>query len=107
MFMSTRLSVAKVTVAAVIGIAFLFVVVSNRDPDLPWRLTVGAWINDHGAVPRTDIYSHTMPGHPWVDHEWLQHALLAQLNAAGGVFWWMAIAVFTLLAAMPFVFWIW
>lgn len=46
------------------------------DPDYYWHIRTGEYIFDHKMLPRLDIFSFTMPGHPWVLHEWLFQLLL-------------------------------
>jgi hypothetical protein len=41
------------------------------DGDVSWHIAAGRWIMEHGRIPTTDPFSHSMPGHPWVAHEWL------------------------------------
>jgi hypothetical protein len=50
-------------------------VVTDQDPF--WHIAVGRWILEHGAVPHRDLFSHSMPGAPWVAHEWLSEAFIA------------------------------
>lgn len=54
------------------------------DPDLGWHLRVGQdlW---RGIFPYQDIYTWSMPGYAWVDHEWLTNALMYQAYRAGGL----------------------
>lgn len=47
------------------------------DGDTWWHVLTGEWILDHRAVPRTDLYSFTMPDAPWTTHEWLSEVLMA------------------------------
>lgn len=47
------------------------------DGDTWWHVLTGTWILDHRAVPRTDLYSFTMPDAPWTTHEWLSEVLMA------------------------------
>jgi len=49
------------------------------DPDTYWHIAVGHWIIAHGAVPRSDVFSFTMPGAPWTTPEWLAEVLIAGL----------------------------
>ena len=44
--------------------------------DTFWHLRAGADIWRTGEVPRIDRYSHTFPGAPWPDHEWLSQVLM-------------------------------
>ncbi len=53
------------------------------DPDLGWHLRVGQDIW-RGIFPFQDIYSWSMPGYAWVDHEWLANALMALAYRLGG-----------------------
>ena len=74
-------------------ILFMFVVVaplglSNAremfdDGDVSWHIATGRWILQHG-IPSTDPFSHTMPGHPWVAHEWLPDLIFAAAFNLGG-----------------------
>jgi hypothetical protein len=41
------------------------------DPDVWWHLKTGQLIAQTGTVPRTDPFSYTRGGEPWVAHEWL------------------------------------
>jgi hypothetical protein len=59
-----------------------------NDPDTRWHVAAGEWILGHGAVPRVDIFSHTMPGAPWVSHEWLAEVAYA---LAFRVFGWSGV----------------
>jgi len=38
--------------------------------DIWWHLKTGEWIFNHRTVPRTDLYSYTVPNHPWIDLSW-------------------------------------
>src|SRR4030042_3683760 len=39
------------------------------DPDFGWRIRAGEYYWNYG-IPKTDIFSYTMPNFPWVDHAW-------------------------------------
>jgi hypothetical protein len=49
------------------------------DPDLWWHLRTGQWIVETGHVPRTDPFSFTRGGMPWVSHEWLSETIFYEL----------------------------
>jgi len=57
---------------------------ANRDPDFWWHLRDGQWIVAHLAVPAGDIYTYTVAGRPWIDHEYLGEALMWLGYQAGG-----------------------
>ena len=41
------------------------------DPDLWWHLRNAEYLLEFHQLPRHDLYSFTVSGHPWVDTEWL------------------------------------
>lgn len=59
---------------AVIALIFLAKALILLDPDFGWRLRAGEYIIKNG-IPKTDIFSYTMPSFQWVDHAWSQSAL--------------------------------
>jgi hypothetical protein len=48
-----------------------------RDGDVSWHIAAGRWILEHHAIPRTDPFSFTAFGHPWIDTEWLAEIVYA------------------------------
>jgi hypothetical protein len=68
-------------------IAFAFVTVLSSafaDGDTGWHIATGQWIATHGMVPRSDPFSFTARGHPWVAHEWLSELLMYGAWRYGG-----------------------
>src|SRR6476646_10846746 len=62
-----------VTGAAGAGVYFILLLAGNKllgDPDTQWQITIGRWILANGMVPRSDVYSFTMSGHPWISTQW-------------------------------------
>ncbi len=41
------------------------------DPDIWWHLRDGEYLLTNIRFPRMDMYSFTVSGQPWMDHEWL------------------------------------
>src|SRR3954454_8232529 len=69
------------------GVYVLLLISGERllaDPDTLWQITVGQWILDNHAVPRTDVYSFTMQGQPWISTQWLAQVLYAKTYAIAG-----------------------
>ncbi len=62
------------------------------DGDTWSHVATGEWIIAHGAAPRVDPFSHSMPGAPWTAHEWLSEVLLAFAFRFGG---WSGVALLT------------
>jgi tetratricopeptide (TPR) repeat protein len=54
------------------------------DPDTWWHLKTGELIWKTWTIPRTDPFSYTIPGQPWVTFEWLSQVLMYAAYAAGG-----------------------
>lgn len=69
------------------GLYVLLLFVSSgflNDSDTYWQVAVGRWILDHGAMPRVDLYSFSMPGEAWISSSWLAQVLYAaSYNLAG------------------------
>jgi len=70
-----------------------FVVLLTRgamleDGDLYWHIVAGRWMLRHLAIPTVDLFSYTMPGAPWVAHEWLAEILYTAAYSFGG---WSAV----------------
>jgi hypothetical protein len=70
------------------------------DPDVWWHLKSGEYMVVHKAVPRTDPFSYTRAGQPWVAHEWLSEVLMYGLYRAAG---WKGLSVtFALILSVAF-----
>src|SRR5436305_11241604 len=73
------------------AVGMLFVALALRAAMMPaqndtfWHLRAGADIWRTGQVPRFDHYSHTFPGAPWPDHEWLSQAFMFLVYRLGGM----------------------
>src|SRR5277367_6891903 len=66
------------------------------DGDTWSHVATGEWIIAHGGAPRADPFSHSMPGAPWIAHEWLSEVLLALAFRLGG---WGGVVLMTGAAA--------
>lgn len=65
------------------------------DADTYWHLAAGRWILEHGTVPVSDPFSHSMRGAPWTAHEWLSEVIFAATYMTGG---WTGLIALTALA---------
>jgi len=56
-----------------IGLQFVFALYRRdmNDPDIWWHMRNAQYLLEHHQFPRTDMYSFTVAGHPWINHEWL------------------------------------
>jgi len=55
-----------------------------REPDVWWQLLSGRWMLEHGQITRTDVFSYTMAGHPWINVKWLYEIFIALFEKACG-----------------------
>ena len=58
---------------------------SIQDPDFWWHLRTGYWMLDNQRLPSHDLYTYTVSGHAWIDHEYLTEVLMAYFNSWGGL----------------------
>jgi hypothetical protein len=68
------------------------------DGDTYWHIATGRWMIQHGTIPSTDPFSHTMPGATWTAHEWLSDLILATAHQWGG--WTLVLTVTALALAL-------
>jgi hypothetical protein len=64
--------------------AFVFGFHKLDDFDTWWHLATGRWIVTHTAIPRTDVLSHTVPDHAWINLQWGFDVGLFLLHRVGG-----------------------
>ena len=57
----------------------------NSDGDMARHIRLGEFILDQGALPRSDFFSHTMAGRPFIAFEWGSEVLYALAYRAGGL----------------------
>jgi hypothetical protein len=77
-------------VAFLMPLVFLFSSMSGvrallSDGDTGWHIRIGDWILAHHAVPRTDMFSFTMPGQPFFAWEWLWDAGASWIHQRWGL----------------------
>lgn len=68
------------------------------NPDLFWHLNAGRWVSANGSVPRTDPFSFTMAGQPWLDFEWLFQVFVYAVHSVSGL-WGLRVLKTVLLGA--------
>ncbi len=77
--------------AVVLAATFLsFFFANEADNDLWGHVLFGRDMLSQHALPRTDTYSYTATGAPWVNHEWLAQVLFAVAYGIGGGKWAVA-----------------
>src|SRR6266702_152579 len=66
-------SFLAVLTLVMIGIQFIFSMYKPdmNDPDIWWHMRNVQYLFQHHQFPRFDMFSFTVAGHPWINHEWL------------------------------------
>jgi len=57
--------------SGLVTVVFIMTRRSIADPDIWWHLRNAEYLFKFGQLPRSDLYSFTVSGHPWMNHEWL------------------------------------
>ncbi len=55
-----------------------------QDPDFWWHIRIGRWMVENGRLPSNDIFTYTVPGHVWTDHEYLTEVLMWLIYSSTG-----------------------
>jgi len=92
------LAVAALVAAVVVPAAIGGLPIAHDD--LFGHLLTGRWIAEHGRAPAADPFSFTLPGAPWVSHEWGFSLLVHGVWRAGGL--WGLVGLSAALAAALF-----
>ncbi len=100
-----HLSVPSIFSAWVAGLAMLALVLFTpgvlNDGDSFSHVAAGNWMLAHHAVLRSDPFSFSRPGAPWVAHEWLAEILMAAIFRVSG---WSGLVAMTAIAASATMF---
>ena len=66
-------TVSFLVVLTFVFLTLVFILAHGKvaDPDIWWHLHNADYLIQHHALPRTDMYSFTVSGYPWMNHEWL------------------------------------
>jgi len=79
----------------VFAYSFFFASRPLTDPDFWFHLKTGQYILQKRVIPKTDLFSFTNFGRPWVTHEWLSEAIFYAVYSRLGLY------------ALIFLFWDW
>jgi hypothetical protein len=83
--LSDRFSAKTLLLGGVMTVTLSLYISSVQDPDFWWHLRIGRWMVENGRLPSTDIFTFTVPGHVWTDHEYLTEILMWLVYSASGV----------------------
>lgn len=93
-------SVNKLFEVYVFGYAFFFASRPLSDADFWFHLRTGEYIVRTGLIPRTELFSFSHYGRPWIAHGWLSGAIFYAIYSRLGFNF--LIFLFALLAALAF-----
>jgi len=68
-----------------LALTFLLGLFPLKDTDFWWHLRTGDLIRQTGVVPKTDLYTYSSEGHPWIDLHWTFQVAISWLYERGGV----------------------
>ena len=97
---STTLKIIALTLALSWFAFFPANLTTVSDNDLGWHLRSGEWIMQHHQLPRTDPFSITGAGRPWVAYSWPFSVLIYEVAQKFDL---LGIGYFTLFSWMAFV----
>ncbi|HXN77559.1 MAG TPA: hypothetical protein VN965_02160 [Candidatus Dormibacteraeota bacterium] len=83
--LTERLSARTLLLGGVMIVTLSLFIAGEQDPDFWWHLRIGRWMLDNGRLPSTDIFTFTVPGHVWTDHEYLTEILMWLIYRSTGV----------------------
>ncbi len=79
------LTTQRLLVAVLFVALWAMAIRQPADTDTWWHLKSGQLMWERGEILRTDPFSHTMAGQPWIDHGWLVQLLLWPVYRALGL----------------------
>ncbi len=75
----------QLLIAVLFAAIFAMAVRPPADTDTWWHLKSGQLMWERGEILRTDPFSHTVAGQPWIDHGWLVQVLLWPVYRVAGL----------------------
>jgi Flp pilus assembly protein TadD len=83
-------SLASLSLGLVLLLCASFCLTQLAEPDLHWHLLAGDRILEERRVPRTDFFSYTSFGRPWIDLHWLFQVIVSAVYRRAG---WLGLDV--------------
>jgi hypothetical protein len=83
--MRTRLDISQLIPALTLIAVLAMAVRVPLSPDMWWQVRTGEVQWRARSVLRTDPFSHTALGVPWINHSWLPHLAMYGADAIGGL----------------------
>lgn len=76
----------------------------GADSDIWLHLKTGQYILENQKIPRQDIFSYTVSGKPWVNHEWLSQVISYAAFKTGGINGIILLRFFVIFSALCVLF---
>src|SRR5215831_13663207 len=67
----TVFSFPAMLILLVLAVVWILASGKANDPDIWWHLRNAEYLLNTHRLPNQDMYSFTVPGHAWMNHEWL------------------------------------
>src|SRR5690348_17699667 len=83
--LTERLSARTLLLGGVLIVILGLFIGAEQDPDFWWHLRIGQWMVEHGQLPTHDLFTFTVSGHVWTDHEYLTEILMWLTYSALGL----------------------
>ena len=93
-------AVSRIFEIYIFAYAVLFASRPLSDADFWWHLKTGEYIVATGIIPRSDFFSFTNYGRPWVAHEWLSEVIFYVIYSRLGFN--ALILIFAIITALAF-----
>jgi hypothetical protein len=78
------------------------------DPDIWWHLKNAEYLFQNHKLPDSDLFSFTLAGHPWLNHEWLAEVpYYLALRAAGLTGIYVLFLLLLVLILLGVFYWAW
>jgi len=75
----------RVLAGVAVGVVLVLALSKVTSTDTWVHLSLGRWIVENGAVPRSNVLSYTQPDRPTIDHQWLFQVCLYALERGVGI----------------------
>jgi hypothetical protein len=80
----SSLSTGRLMTLILLLCVFIMTARPITDPDFWWHLRTGQYMVETKSIPHEDIFSYTLPGQPWITHEWLAEIFLYAIYVLSG-----------------------
>lgn len=98
--MKTKLHWLALISTFIVGIVSCIKVI--YEPDVWWQIRTGQWIIENNTIPKTDVFSFTFNGEPWINVKWFAEVLMAIINNSFGPEWLIILQIICVIGILFF-----